>query len=187
MHQLKRNTGLIFKTFLYQVVMSLFGFMMYSSTYKIPFLMVIGQATVTLFFLFIMAHQTYQSGAKACEFDWAHDLSSSPLFGLIFSLLAFLPTILLSTYTLIYPPFATTGTPSTGYAPFLINKTFLQGMYIGIVQFLHPTSASASPDALAHANNAQCFVHLLSCIPGIISCTFGYFVGYCNFKKEKNH
>ncbi len=187
MHQFKRNTGLIFKTFLYQLVMSLFGFMMYSSTYKIPFLMVVGQATITIFFLFIMAHQMYQQGAKNCEYDWAHQLTSSPFLGLLFSFLAFLPAILLSGYTLLTPPFAASGTPSAGYAPFLINKTFLQGMYIGIVQYLYPTSATNSAEVLASANNAQCLIHLVSCIPGILSCTIGYFFGYRNFKKEKNH
>ena len=175
MHQLKRNLGLVLKTFLYQIVMSLFGFMMYSAIYKIPFLAVIGQVIITAFFLYIMFHQMYQQGAKACEYDWAHKLTSSPALGFLFALVAFLPAIIL----------ALDGTPTSSYAPFLINKTFLQGMYIGIVQFLFPTSATAGAPAIAAAGNAQCFAHLISCIPGLLSCGIGYAIGYLHFKRNK--
>lgn len=185
MHQLKRNSVLILKTFLYQVVMSLFGFMMYSAIYKIPFLAVIGQGIITVFFLYIMFHQMYQQGAKACEYDWAHKLTSSPALGILFAFVAFLPAIILSAGTVISAPFALDGTPTASYAPFLINKTFLQGMYIGIVQFLFPTSATAGAPAIAAASNAQCFAHLISCIPGLLSCGIGYAIGYLHFKRNK--
>lgn len=189
MHQFKRNGGLIFKTFLYQVVMSLFGFMMYSSTYKIPLIMTVGQITITIFYLYIMFHQMYQQGAKNCEYDWAHSLSSSPAFGFLFCLIAFLPTILLSAYTCIFPPYASEAMQSS-YPAFLINKVFLQGMHVGFFQWLFPTSSAASVDAAATAANAvsmnaQCFAHLFGCIPGIIACGLGYFFGYEGFKKDK--
>ncbi|MBR2615104.1 MAG: hypothetical protein IKC69_00290, partial [Clostridia bacterium] len=103
MHQIKRNAALTFKTFLYQVVMSLFGFMMYSSTYRIPFLLWIGQAIISVFFLFIMAYQMFQAGAKACEYDRAHSLSSSPLLGFGFALIGFIPALVLSAIGIAQP------------------------------------------------------------------------------------
>ena len=59
MNVFSRNAGLMLKTFLYQVVMSLFGFMMYGATYKIPFLLIVGQATIVLFFFYILTTQMY--------------------------------------------------------------------------------------------------------------------------------
>ena len=183
MHQIKRNVGLVFKTFLYQIVMSLFGFMMYSSTYKIPFIMTVGQITITVFFIYIMFHQTYQQGAKNCEYDHAHDLTSSPFLGFLFSFIAFIPALLLSAYTSFFPPFAGEVMQSS-YPAFLINKVFLQGMHVGILQWIFPTG---SADLLQSANamNSQCIAHLICCIPGILAAGAGYWVGYASFKREK--
>ena len=185
-----RNSSLIVKTFLYQIVMSLFGFMMYSSTYKIPFLLVIGQATVILFYYYILTSQMFQGGYKMCEYDIAHNSKSFPLFGFVFALIAFLPTVTLAVISVISPPYAASGATGTaGYLSYLGNHTFLQGMYIGITQWLYPTKAGTSAEALAQMNaaavNARCFVHLFGAIPGILLSGFGYFLGYQNFKKDK--
>ncbi len=190
MHQFQRNTGLMVKTFLYQIVMSLFGIMMYSVTHKNPFLFYLGQGTVILFFLYIMSSQMYQYGAKSCEYDWAHKCSSSPLLGFVFALIAFLPTLLASAWTLITPPFDLQGVAvPSGYVPFLLNKTFLQGMYIGISQTLYPTVAGGTSQALAAANgvalNSQCLIHLLSSLPGVLFSGVFYWIGYNGFRKNK--
>ena len=189
MHQIKRNAALTFKTFLYQVVMSLFGFMMYSGTSKIPFLMVIGQAVIVLFFYYIMSSQMFQGGGKACEFDRSHQLSSSPLLGFLFGIIAFLPAILLSLWTVLAPPFLADGSAHTTYAPFLINKTFLQGMYVGIVQSIYPTTSIGQSATVAIQNgaalNSQCLLYLLAAIPGFLSCGVSYLLGYLHFKKER--
>lgn len=187
-----RNTGLMVKTFLYQVVMSLFGFMMYGATYKIPLLLVIGQATVILFFFYIMSSQMYQSGAKQCEYDRSHDSHSSPSAGFLFALLAFLPTIILALISVIVPPFAESGDSNTaGYISYLCNHTFLQGMYVGITQTVFPTAAGGANEALAAANaaaiNSRCFIHLFGAIPGILAGSIGYMLGYLNFKKDKKN
>lgn len=190
MNLFSRNTGLMIKTLLYQVVMSLFGFMMYGATYKIPFLLLIGQATVILFFFYIMSSQMYQSGAKMCEFDRSHETSSSPAAGFLFALIAFLPTILLAVVSVINPPFAASGDTNTvGYLSYLGNHTFLQGMYVAITQTLYPTSAGGASEALAAANaaaiNSRCLIHLVGAVPGILAGGIGYLLGYLNFKKDK--
>lgn len=190
MNLLARNSGLMLKTFLYQIVMSLFGFMMYGATYKIPILLIIGQATVILFFLYIMSSQMYQSGAKACEYDRGHGCSSSPAAGFLFALFAFLPTIVLAIVSVITPPYIQADVPNTaGYLSYLGNHTFLQGMYIGITQTLYPTVAGGASDALAQANaiaiNSRCFLHLFGAIPGILTAGIGYLIGYLGFKKNK--
>ncbi len=185
-----RNVGLILKTFLYQIVMSLFGIMMYLATKSNLLLLIAGQASLILFFLYIMSTQMYQSGYKMCEYDRGHGSTSSPLMGFIFALIAFLPTILLSAWTLFSPPFDGAGVANaSSYVPFLLNKNFLQGMYIGIVQSVFPTAAGGASEALAAANgaamNRQCIIYLLGAIPGILSGGIGYLIGYIRFAKDK--
>lgn len=186
MNLFSRNSGLIVKTFLYQLVMSLFGFMMYSGTYRIPFLFYVGQITVVLFFFYIMSSQMYQGGAKMCEYDRGHDSTSSPFAGFLFAVIAFLPTIILSVISLISPPFATPETTNTlGYVSYTVNHSFQQGMYMGITQLIYPTSAEASKEVLASAINSRCLLHLLGALPGILASGIGYYLGYQNFKKDK--
>lgn len=186
MNLFSRNSGLLVKTFLYQVVMSLFGFMMYGATYKIPFILAVGQITVVLFFFYIMSSQMYQGGGKACEYDYAHKSSSSPAAGFLFALIAFLPTILLAVVSIITPPYAAPEVTNTaGYLSYLGNHTFLQGMYVGITQTVFPTAAGIAADKMADAINSRCYLHLVGAIPGILACGISYLIGYKNFLKDK--
>ena len=185
-----RNAGLILKTFLYQIVMSLFGFMMYSATYKIPFLLVIGQITVVLFYFYILTTQMYQGGAKQSEYDLSHKEKSSALAGFLFALIAFLPTFVFAIISVCSQPFTAEGATNTaGYLCYLGNHTFLQGMYVGITQHIFPTVSGGANDALNFANmasiNARCFLHLFGAVPGILASAISYFVGYRSFRKEK--
>lgn len=185
---MKRNYGLILKTFLYQVVMSLFGFMMYGAIRTIPLLSVVGAATIILFFLFIMGSQMYQKAAKNCEFDRAHGTKSSPLAGFLFAFLAFLPAILVSLYGFVFPPYNADGTAAHA-TPFLLNKTFLQGMYISVVQALFKTTSQGASATVAAENalalNGQAKLFLFTSIPGIITSGVGYLAGYHSFMKDK--
>ncbi len=190
MNLFSRNIGLTVKTIVYQIVMSIFGFMMYSATRSNVFLLVAGQAMVILFFLYIMFSQMLQSGGKMKEYDHAHDTTSSPAAGFLFAFISFLPTILLAAWTMIFPPFSTNGTPnSTGYIPFLLNKSFLQGMYLGVVQAIFPTTSAGVTDALisenSHALNSQSILYLFGALPGIITCGLGYWIGYLRFDKKR--
>ncbi len=189
MNWFTRNAGLILKTFLYQIVMSLFGFMMYGATYKISLLLIIGQCTVVLFFFYIMSSQMYQSGAKTCEYDHGHGTGSSPAAGFLFAAIAFLPTFILALVSVIVPPFAESGASNTaGYLSYLCNHTFLQGMYVGITQTVYPTAAGGASEALAAANaaaiNSRCILHLFGAVPGILAGGIGYLIGYLNFKRK---
>jgi hypothetical protein len=184
-----RNYGLIVKTFLYQIVMSLFGFMMYGATYKVPFLLILGQVTVVLFFFYIMASQMYQGGAKMCEYDISHAHTSSPYAGFLLALIAFLPTFLLAAVSLAIPPYAAGGETNTaGYLSYLCNHTFLQGMYVGITQEIFPTAAGGADTALMQANmaaiNSRCILHLFGAIPGFLIGGIGYLIGYKRFLKS---
>ncbi len=181
MNLFSRNLSLIFKTFLYQIVMSIFGLMMYGATSRIRILLIVGSICVIAFFIYIMFSQMYQQGSKNCEYDIAHQ-TSSPLFvGFVFALIAFLPTIIASTVSIFMPPFAPDGNvlSEAGYIFYLINKTFLQGMYTSLHNAIVPTVAHT--DAL----NAQPMLHLISAIPGIIVCGVAYLVGYLRFRSEK--
>ena len=175
-----RNIGLILKTFLYQIVMSIFGFMIYGATYKNTILLIVGQVTVALFFFYIMVTQMFEKGSKNCEYDRCHGESSSMAAGFLFALIAFLPTIILSVISLIAPPFAADGNilNGGGYVAYLMNKSFLQGMYSGIHQILVPPVQGT--DVL----NGQCLWFLVGAIPGWLICGVSYLIGYRQFKKN---
>ncbi len=190
MNLFSRNAGLILKTFLYQIVMSLFGFMMYGATYKIPLLLIIGQLTIVLFYFYILTSQMYQGGAKMCEYDLSHGQKTSALSGFLFALIAFLPTLCLAVISTLNPPFSESGAANTaGYLSYLGNHTFLQGMYVGITQHLFPTSSGGANEALNLANisaiNSRCFLHLFGAIPGVVAAGLSYLIGYRSFQKEK--
>jgi hypothetical protein len=190
MNQFSRNSALIFKTFLYQIVMSFFGIMMYTATSFNPLLLGLGQVMVIAFFLYIMSSQSYQMGFKSCEFDRAHNTSTSPYLGFLLAALAFLPTICRSLWTLVFPPFAYSGeAQGIGYVPFLLNKTFLQGMYVTAGQWIFPTEAGGSSEALAIANglalNKQCWIHLIGALPGLVATGISFLIGHKRFSNEK--
>ena len=179
---LKRNGGLILKTILYQIVMSLFGMMMYGATSRIRFLSIIGQVAVVLFYFYILVSQTYQGGFQSFEPDHAHGQTSSPAAGFLIALIAFLPTLVLSLWSALIPPFYADGTPvSYSYIPFLINKSFLQGMYILVVQMIYPTSADTVGAVNAVRLNSQSFLYIFTVLPGMLSCGVGYLLGYRQF------
>ncbi len=163
--------------------------MMYGATYKIPFLLIVGQATVILFFFYIMSSQMYQGGAKMCEYDISHSQKSSPLAGFLLVLIAFLPTFLLAAISLLIPPYTATGdTQTAGYLSYLCNHTFLQGMYVGITQEIFPTSAGGADPALMAKNivaiNSRCILHAFGALPGFLIGGFSYLIGYKRFLKS---
>jgi len=181
---------MIFKTFLYQVVMSFFGIMMYTATNSNTLLLVVGQVFVILFFWYIMSSQMYQAGYKTKEYDHAHGTSSSPFLGFFLSFIAFLPTVLMSAWVLIFPPFDSIGqAQGIGYIPFLLNKTFLQGMHISLAQWIYPTSAGGLATSVAIENaaalNSQGIFYLLGSIPGFLASGIGYLVGCLRFQNGK--
>ena len=191
MNQFTKNSELILKTFLYQIVMSFFGIMIYSATSSNTLILIVGQSTVVLFFLYIMSSQSYRAGFKSAEFGRAHGIASPPALGFLLTLIAFLPTIALSLWAVLFPPFLANGeAQGMGYVPFLLNKTFLQGMYIGIVQWIFPTQAGGSSDALAIANalalNRQCYLYLAGAIPGFLASGLGYFIGHVRLSKDSS-
>jgi len=182
-----KNKGLMLKTFLYQIVMSFFGIMMFTATSQNQFLLILGQALVILFYYYILFSQSSQYGWKTCERDCAHCTTSSPFFGFFPAIISFLPAILLSLISFLNPPYAADGTAIFA-SPFIINKTFLQGMYIGIAQQLYPTTtivAQTSASENAAALNSQTFLYLFSSIPGILLTGAGYLTGYLRFAAKK--
>ncbi len=192
MNQFSRNSALILKTFLYQIVMSFFGIMMYTATSFNPLLLGLGQGMVILFFLYIMSSQSYKMGFKSCEYDRAHGTFTSPLLGFLMALLAFLPTLCFSLWTLVFPPFSSLGeAQGIGYVPFLLNKTFLQGMFVTLGQWIFPTEAGGSSEALAIANglalNKQCWLHLAGAFPGLLATGISFLIGHKRFSMEKKN
>ena len=186
----KRGRDLIWKTFLYQIVMSFFGVMMYSVTYQNTVLFILGQIAVLAFYGFILVSQTMQKAGRIAEYDHRNHLKTSPLMGFALCGLGFVPTLFLSLINLIWRPFTETGAANSfALAVFQINKTFQQGMYVGLYQRIFPpvdTSLYAASEvgaANAAALNAQAGLMPLAVIPGILLCGFAYVYGYKHFLK----
>ncbi len=186
----KRGRDLIWKTFLYQIVMSFFGVMMYSVTYQNTVLFILGQVAVLGFYGFILVSQTMQKAGRIAEYDHRNAVTTSPLSGFWLSALGFVPTFVLSAITFFLPPFtADGGSNSFALSVFQINKTFQQGMYVGIYQRIFPPAdaslyaASEVGAANAAALNSQTSIMPLAVIPGILLCGFAYLYGYKHFMK----
>ena len=183
-----RYSDLILKTFLYQIVMSFFGLMMFTATSGNAFLFLLGQIAILLFWAFILFHQGMQKGQKMCE----KEPGSSPFGGFLPALIAFLPAILLSVWSYLSKPYAPDGA-GQNLVPFLLNKTLLQGMYVGLAQKIFPTTVSGASSAVevqnAAALNRQTLLYLFTSLPGILLCGVGYLFGHLNFsglKKKKS-
>ena len=187
MSHIARNRGLILKTFLYQVVMSFFGVMMYLATYRNAALFVIGQTAVILFSFYIFFSQSMQAGSKECEYGFAHkEEKSSPWFGLLPVFLGFLPMIVLSLWNVFLPPYQASGEPGSIFAfgPFELNKVLQQGVFEGIYQVLFPTVSGDSGVAAenAAALNAQARVFPFAFLPGWIAGSAGFAFGWFRFR-----
>ncbi|MBQ3865552.1 MAG: hypothetical protein II776_01525 [Clostridia bacterium] len=182
-----RGKGLIFKTFLYQVVMSFFGIMMYTATFRNTALMVIGTVMVIAFYLFIFFRQSMQAGSKECEYGIAHRSNTSPWSGCLLVLLGFLPMIALSVWSVFQPPYLADGSSGAAIVPFTVNKVLQQGVYQGVYQMLWPTvsgDAGVGP-ANAAALNHQALLFPFAFLPGWIAGSAGYAVGWNRFKMDK--
>jgi hypothetical protein len=178
------------KTFLYQIVMSFFGIMMYTATRHNTFLFVAGQISLFIFYAYILSSQMYKAGFKAYEYDSAHQTASPAAMGFIFALIAFLPTLLLAIFSYFNPPILSDGASrGSGYIPYILNKSLLQGMYIGVVQHIYPTSSGGNDALLALENsiamNNQSLLYLILPIPGILVSGISYVLGCFSFKKPR--
>ncbi len=182
----KRSADYIGKTFLYQIVMSFFGIMMYEATQFNLVLYIIGTLCVLAFYAYILISQSLQKGAKMAEFDHRNKVDSSPFAGFFLSFAAFLPTIVLSAVSCIAPPYYADGS-GRNVVPYILNRCFLQGMHLGVLQKLFPTTAEGAAAEVAAANaaaaNSQAPYLLLLALPWILLCGLSYLYGYKRFCK----
>ena len=180
---MSRSVPLIIKTFLYQLVMSFFGIMMFTATSRNTALMVIGQILVIGFYLYIFFSQSMQAGSKECEYGIGHETKTTPWMGLIPILLGFVPMILLSVWGAIQPPFAPDGSQSASYVPYLLNNLLQQGVYSGNYAHLFPAGDTA--EQAAQAINARALLFTAAFLPGWIAGSLGYIYGWRRFTGSK--
>ncbi len=179
MAQTARSRSLILKTFLYQLVMSFFGIMMYTATQSNTALIVIGQVMVIAFYLYIFFSQSMQAGSKECEYALGHKIKSSPWIGALPILAGFIPMIVLSLWGAVQPPCRADGSYSASYAPYLLNNLLQQGVYQGIYSWLCPVKEAASESI-----NARALLFPAAFLPGWIAGTLGYAFGWYRFKSD---
>lgn len=176
MAYLSRSRGLILKTFLYQLVMSFFGIMMNTATYRNTALLVIGQVMVILFYLYIFFSQSMKAGSKECEYGMGHGVRTCPWAGTLPIFLGFVPMIALSVVSASLPPFTAEGEMSASYLPYVFNNLLQQGVYRGIYQMLYPAGDNAG-----QAANAQALLFPFAFLPGYLAGVSGYALGWYRF------
>jgi len=197
----KRGRDLVWKTFLYQLVMSFFGIMMFGSTSWNAVLSIIGMIASLAFYAYILLSQAAKKGARMAEYDHRNQSPTSPFHGFWLSSLGFLPMAVMSLINKIFPPFE----HPFSYSVFQINRTFQHGMYLSIYDRIFPTAAAEGANhesyasflssiaafsqktdaaaANAAALDAQAGIMIYFILPGILLSGLAYLWGYKNFTK----
>ena len=177
---LSRNRGLALKTFLYQLVMSFFGTMMFTATSRNQALLVIGQVMVIAFSLYIFFYQSMQAGSKECEFGIGHGVKTCAWAGILPVFLGFVPMILLSVWGALVPPVNADGGASSSYVPYVINNLLQQGVYQGIYSMAYPIAEGD----LGQATNARALLFPFAFLPGFMAGSAGFAFGWFRFRKD---
>lgn len=173
--------GMAIKTFLYQIVMSFLGFMLFSALSANPFLKILAIIISISFYWYILFSQTSEIGQKISESDIAHKTNTPLWSGFIAAAVSFIPTAIMSIISIISLP----SQNGIGYISFLLNKLLLQGMYIGIAQKIYPTDQQMSAIQNAASLDKQSYLFLIFIIPGILVCGSAFIYGYKKFSQKK--
>ncbi len=172
---LKENSYTIFKMFINQIGMTMFGLVLSMATYANSTLLLITSVFAILFYLVLLYTMTWDIGyAEKIRIEGKR-LRFAPLKGLYMSLVANVINIVLAILAIIgyYGGVLENGVPVSPewavnlYGTCKIVALFLQGMYSGLVGLFFP----ATP-----------WVLLLIVLPALATCTVAYIAGVKGFR-----
>ena len=131
-------------------------------------LLLITSVCAIIFYLFLIYVQIWEIGGKDRILEDGGRRQKTPLRGLIVSLIAYIPMILMAILLLVTYPYGET-MESAGNLYMVINMLtrFLHAMYLGLAPLYSPENP---------------IVWLLVCLPMPVVAQFGYMLGNRNFR-----
>ena len=162
----------IFKMFLYQIAIALFGIALFSPTIKdgLETLNLVTSIFAIIFYLFLIYVLTWEIGAKDRVSVDAKKKTYRPHTGLLLSLIANIPNLLLAFVNMIF-------TLVNPLASFRVIPTLLHGMYWGVIRNI---TLPIGGEYLALQQIWVTFYLLV--IPAMLTCWLAYFMGFKNIR-----
>ena len=164
----KSNSYNIVKCFLNQIAITMFGLMIAFATMQNETFLLVGSLFSIGFYLFLTYYMFWEIGGKDRIQEDSGRRQKTPLRGLIVSLIAYIPMILMAILLLVTYPYGET-MESAGNLYMVINMLtrFLHAMYLGLATLYSPENP---------------IVWLLVCLPMPVVAQFGYMLGNRNFR-----
>ena len=164
----KSNSYNIVKCFLNQIAITMFGLMIAFATMQNETFLLVGSLFSIGFYLFLTYYMFWEIGGKDRIQEDSGRRQKTPLRGLIVSLIAYIPMILMAILLLVTYPYGET-LESAGNLYMVINMLtrFLHAMYLGLATLYSPENP---------------IVWLLVCLPMPVVAQFGYMLGNRNFR-----
>ncbi len=164
----KSNSYNIVKCLLNQVAITMFGLMIAFATMQNETMLLVGSMFSIGFYLFLTYYMFWEIGGKDRIQEDSGRRQKTPVRGLIVSLIAYLPMILMAILLLItYPYGQTNGVAATTYMIVNMLTRFLHAMYLGLATLYSPENP---------------IVWLLVCLPMPVVAQVGYMLGNRNFR-----
>ena len=164
----KSSSYNIVKCFLNQIAITMFGLMIAFATMQNKTFLLVGSLFSIGFYLFLTYYMFWEIGGKDRILEDGGRRQKTPLRGLIVSLIAYIPMILMAILLLVTYPYGET-MESAGNLYMVINMLtrFLHAMYLGLATLYSPENP---------------IVWLLVCLPMPVVAQFGYMLGNRNFR-----
>lgn len=164
------NSKIIGKTVLNQFGGAFFGIMLFFAAYSLKHILwlpLLASAMAIAFYLYLIYMIMWEYGGQArIKYDGGRG-PKKPLYGLLISLTANIPNIILAATILISEPLIKTPESAAGVVNTAARAIALlwEGMYMGVVK----TFAPHNP-----------LIYLLMIFPALAVSTFAYYIGFSN-------
>ncbi len=170
----------IVKMFLNQFGISVFGSVLAMATTSADnnTLTVIVSIAAVIFYLFLLYTMTWEIGAKDRISVDTGKVKYSPCKGLLLSLIANIPNLLIAILFSIGFPFMGTHTWAGNLCAFLkLALIIIEGMYLGLLTVIQVPYGGAM-----HPLNYFWWPYFLIVIPAMLTCWIAYYFGHKNIK-----
>lgn len=173
----KSNGKLIFKTFMFQIVISLLGTMLGTATGAWSALRLAGTVFAVLVYFYIIGSQFWTKGSNDVI---KKPENYNPVYGFISGFIAFVPALICVLICCFVPMSDFDGNTTWVFALFAVVKLLFMGAYYGFAATLYPTNINSTQEQIVAANFAQSFFFIWMLIPAVLVCGICYILGSKN-------